>query len=260
MEIFEYHPECRNCGLYSELNNNTGIGGRGSTDPQIIFIGEGPGREEDKQGLCFVGPSGNSLLPALAALDREGIRWRLTNCSRCYPGETKVAVKHVRACRPFLINELDGCKPKIIVTLGLWAIKSLMNDFSFKLGNIRGNIYKFGDIPVIPTYHPAKALREGPEEGKETLKSIFRDIGFALEIIKSGKVYPEVKWVMVETIEQLNKLKELLLNSEQVALDFEYSVDLHKKAGRISNRLKTNQSVVGKNINKLSHLSRSGSI
>ncbi|HVN50364.1 MAG TPA: uracil-DNA glycosylase [Acidimicrobiales bacterium] len=138
--------------------------GMGDPDADLLFVGEGPGAEEDRQGLPFVGRSGQ-LLDRLM-LEELGItrdRVYIANVVKCRPPENRDPQPgEIEACRPYLERQIELIAPRVVVTLGKFAGQLLLNS---KVGitKLRGHEYPFGSAVLIPTLHPAYALRGGGE-------------------------------------------------------------------------------------------------
>lgn len=136
----------------------------GSGDPSadVMFVGEGPGAEEDKQGLPFVGRSGQ-LLDRL--IDEELGRTRAScyigNTTKCRPpGNRDPKPDEVEACWPYLDQQLDLIQPRVVITLGNFASKKLLAT-DVGITKLRGQAYPFRSGHLVPTFHPAAALRGG---------------------------------------------------------------------------------------------------
>lgn len=127
---------------------------------QLLVIGEGPGSGEDTLGLPFVGPSGELLKQEL---NRRGIfSYAVTNATRCYPGENKKDSEMdagVKACNPFLLEDIHAIRPKVILTLGAYATHSL--GFDDPMDTILCHTLEFEGVPVVVSYHPAYFMRFG---------------------------------------------------------------------------------------------------
>jgi DNA polymerase len=138
--------------------------GMGDPHADLLFIGEGPGAEEDKQGLPFVGRSGQ-LLDRLM-LEELGItreRVYIANVVKCRPPDNRDPLPgEIDACRPYLQRQIELIAPKVVVTLGKFAGQLLL-DSKVGITKLRGHEYPFGDAVLIPTLHPAYALRGGGE-------------------------------------------------------------------------------------------------
>jgi DNA polymerase len=138
--------------------------GMGDPHADLLFVGEGPGAEEDRQGLPFVGRSGQLLDKLL--LEEVGItrdRCYIANVVKCRPpGNRDPKPDEIAACRPWLDAQLEHLAPKVVVTLGNFATKTLL-DTTTGITKLRGKEYPFGDAVLIPTFHPAAVLRGGAE-------------------------------------------------------------------------------------------------
>jgi uracil-DNA glycosylase len=164
---------CRKCGL-SETRTQT-VFGQGNPAARLVFVGEAPGFEEDKQGLAFVGPAGQLLTRMIGAmgLTREDVF--ICNVLKCRPpGNRDPLADEILSCSPYLREQLSVIQPELIVALGAPAAKTLLNTTQ-SIGKLRGQFHEFylsgvtGDgpsVPVLPTYHPAYLLRSPEEKGK----------------------------------------------------------------------------------------------
>lgn len=139
----------------------------GSGDPgaDLMFVGEGPGAEEDRQGLPFVGRSGQ-LLDRLMLEEMGWTRDRcyIANVVKCRPpGNRDPEADEIAACRPYLEEQIRLIAPKVIVTLGNFSTKLLL-DTTEGITRLRGRTYGYGDAKLVPTLHPAAVLRGGGEK------------------------------------------------------------------------------------------------
>jgi uracil-DNA glycosylase len=153
---------CTRCALAA--GRTQVVFGMGRPDADLLFIGEGPGAEEDRQGLPFVGRSGKLLDRLLAEeLGMTRDECYIANVVKCRPPENRdPRPEEITACRPWLQQQIELIGPKVVVTLGRFAAQLLLetNDGITKL---RGRTYPFGDAVLVPTLHPAAALRGGAE-------------------------------------------------------------------------------------------------
>jgi DNA polymerase len=148
---------CTACGLCSTRTNV--VYGVGSARVPLVFVGEAPGRDEDLQGIPFVGRAGQLLTKIIAAigLDREDVY--ICNVLKCRPPENRnPAPDEILACRPYLERQLAILRPKVICTLGLFASQLLL-DSTAPIGKLRGRLFTQGGWRILPTYHPAALLR-----------------------------------------------------------------------------------------------------
>lgn len=178
------HKACR-CGL--KLTATQTVFGHGNPNSDIVFIGEAPGKDEDLQGLPFVGRAGKFLNEMLASikLNREDVY--LTNTVKYRPPENRDPTHDEKlACRKWLLAELDFVKPKIIIFLGRIAMNNFLPEF--KIGDVHGKLLvkKIDGFPTenfIALYHPAAAMYNGAL--RETLVKDFKQIPKILKKIKS---------------------------------------------------------------------------
>jgi uracil-DNA glycosylase len=149
--------DCRGCRLCAERNSI--VFGSGNPSAGILFIGEGPGANEDIQGEPFVGRAGKLLDRILAAIDLSRDSVYITNIVKCRPpGNRTPSREEVAACWWILEEQIRIMEPGVIVALGAPASRT-MTGSSEGIGKLRGKIHRYGNIPVIPTYHPAALLR-----------------------------------------------------------------------------------------------------
>ncbi|NLB79088.1 MAG: uracil-DNA glycosylase [Clostridiaceae bacterium] len=151
---------CNKCDLYKNRKNV--VIGRGSVKPTpILFVGEGPGEQEDIQGEAFVGRAGKLLDLLLDALEIKAQDYYITNVVKCRPPNNRIPTKNeVEACMPWLRYQFGVLKPSIVVCLGATAAKAII-DNDAKITKIRGKwVDRQGKILIIPTYHPAAVLRD----------------------------------------------------------------------------------------------------
>ena len=149
--------QCKKCGLY-KTKKNTVFGG-GNINADIMFVGEAPGRDEDIQGKPFVGRAGRLLNELLhdIGINREDVY--ITNCLKCRPPNNRdPKPEEIKACSAYLKQQIALVKPKVIATLGRYSTYELTNKKG-ALGSLRGRIFSFNNINVIPLYHPAYLLR-----------------------------------------------------------------------------------------------------
>lgn len=161
-ELAREASNCTRCPLAA--GRNTVVFGVGDPAADLVFVGEGPGREEDLRGEPFVGRSGQ-LLDRLV-LEEIGLtrdRFYIANTVKCRPpGNRDPLPAEVSSCRPYLEAQLDLIDPKVIVTLGNFATKLLL-DTTDGITRLRGRTYPYGRATLVPTFHPAAVLRGGGE-------------------------------------------------------------------------------------------------
>ncbi len=161
---------CRACALCQGRQH--AVPGEGSPRADVVFIGEGPGADEDRTGRPFVGRAGQLL----DAIITKGMRRRredvyIVNIVKCRPPANRVPLPdEVAACTPYLERQIDVLRPKVICALGTTAARWLLGT-SDSMARLRGKVHRYRTIPVIPTYHPAYLLRN-PAGKPETWKDI----------------------------------------------------------------------------------------
>ncbi|HXI12446.1 MAG TPA: uracil-DNA glycosylase [Thermoanaerobaculia bacterium] len=153
--------------------------GTGNPNADLMFIGEGPGRDEDLKGEPFVGRAGQLLTDIIKAmqLTRESVY--ITNVVKCRPPENRNPENdEMDACRPYLQRQIELIKPKVIVTLGRFALQSTLQK-AILISNVRGSWLAHGAIKLMPTYHPAYLLRT-PSAKKDVwadMKKVMTELG-----------------------------------------------------------------------------------
>jgi DNA polymerase len=156
---------CRDCRLCEQRKQ--AVLGVGDIEADWLFVGEGPGAEEDEKGEPFVGQAGKLLDAMLAAIDlQRGRKVYIGNVVKCRPpGNRTPETEETAACFPYLQRQIDLIRPKLIVALGKPAAETLLNT-EVKVGASRGRLFDYRGIPLIVTYHPAYLLRSLPEKAK----------------------------------------------------------------------------------------------
>jgi len=148
---------CRRCKLCE--GRSTIVFGSGNPRAELVVIGEGPGADEDAQGLPFVGRAGQLLTKMLASVDLAREEVYITNTVLCRPpGNRNPEADELAACRPFLDAKLGVIQPKVILALGSVATQALLRTKE-PIGKLRGRLHPFGSAVLVPTFHPAFLLR-----------------------------------------------------------------------------------------------------
>ena len=162
---------CPKCTLSQSRTN--AVPGEGPENAEIMFIGEAPGFHEDRQGRPFVGAAGQYLdeLLGLIGMDRQKVY--ITNVVKCRPPQNRDPQPHeMDACRPYLDCQIELIKPKVIITISRFAMMRWFPDK--KISEIHGRPKRFGDLVVVPMFHPAAALHQ--PSLKLTLEADFKRI------------------------------------------------------------------------------------
>ena len=157
--LYEPYKKCMVCPLGS-LGRTTVVFGEGNADADLLFIGEGPGKDEDQQGRPFVGRSGQLLNRALSHVGIARNDVYITNIVKCRPPSNRAPTPlEASSCMNLLlINQLKIIRPRIICTLGSIALNNLLGK-PCSITKMRGTPITWNDVTVIPTYHPAYILR-----------------------------------------------------------------------------------------------------
>lgn len=174
--------DCKACVL-CEARTQT-VFARGDASAELVFIGEGPGVDEDAQGAPFVGKAGQLLDKMIAAMGMRQDEVYICNIVKCRPPENREPLpQEVRACSAYLAEQLELVRPKVIVTLGNVPLKALFDVQGITKARGTWRLYK-GTTPVMPTYHPAYVLRNPTQQVKgdvwNDLKLVMKQLGRAI--------------------------------------------------------------------------------
>ena len=170
--------DCRRCKL--SKGRKTIVFGSGNPNAQLVFVGEGPGADEDEQGLPFVGRAGQLLTEMIEKgmkIPRPDVY--ICNIVKCRPPDNRKPEKdEVAACRQFVERQLDAIQPRVICVLGATAVETLLGTRQ-SMGSLRGKQFEFHGIPLIVTYHPAFLLRDPTKkrDAWEDLKLVMTLLG-----------------------------------------------------------------------------------
>jgi len=164
-ELREQIGDCQRCKL--SRNRTNIVFGEGNPDARMLFIGEGPGEDEDLQGRPFVGKAGVLLSRLIEKMELKRGDVYIGNIVKCRPpANREPEADEVTACRGFIERQIAIIRPSVIVTLGKVALQSLLNNTSLKITAARGKFLEYADIPVMPTFHPAYLLRNPADKWK----------------------------------------------------------------------------------------------
>jgi uracil-DNA glycosylase family 4 len=168
---------CTKCPLHKERTRT--VPGQGHPHPEIMFVGEGPGADEDRTGLAFVGAAGQLLTRMIEAMGLTRDEVFIANIVKCRPpGNRPPAPDEMAACLPYLREQIAALKPRVIVALGATALRGLL-DLETPISKLRGQWQDFAGIALMPTFHPAYLLRNPPAKHEvwEDLKAALQRIG-----------------------------------------------------------------------------------
>jgi len=150
--------DCTRCKLCN-LGRKQIVFGVGNPGADLMFVGEAPGRDEDIQGVPFVGRAGQKLTQIIEAIGLKRDEVYIANVIKCRPPENRnPEPDEVEQCEPFLFNQIDTIKPKVIVALGTFAARSLLKTMD-PISRLRGRVYDYRGAKLVPTFHPAFLLR-----------------------------------------------------------------------------------------------------
>ncbi len=177
--------DCSRCKLHGGRTNI--VFGVGDENAELMFVGEGPGEDEDRQGEPFVGRAGRLLTDIITkgmGLDRADVY--IANVVKCRPpGNRNPEPDEIVACEPFLARQIAIIRPKVLVTLGTFATQALLRN-RVPISRQRGNWHDYNGVPVMPTFHPAYLLRNA--SGKrlvwEDIQQVMERLG--LPVAKKG--------------------------------------------------------------------------
>ncbi len=169
--------DCKRCGLCTTRNNI--VFGQGNPNAELVFVGEGPGEDEDTSGLAFVGRAGQLLTKMIEAMGYTRDDVFICNIVKCRPpGNRRPEPSEIEACRPFVERQLRALRPKVVVTLGATATQALLRTDTV-ISKLRNTWQSWEGLPVMPTFHPSYLLRAPQEKGKawEDLKMVMTQLG-----------------------------------------------------------------------------------
>lgn len=164
---------CTKCGELVK-NRHSVVFGSGNPQAKLVFVGEAPGAEEDRQGLPFVGPAGQLLTKMIESIGLRREEVFIANVLKCRPPGNRPPKPHeIENCEPYLIAQLSMIRPKLICALGTFAAQTLLKTTT-PISSLRGKIHDYHGTPVLCTFHPAYLLRSPAEKRKawEDLKKL----------------------------------------------------------------------------------------
>lgn len=173
--IKDWIGDCRRCKLHG--GRKTIVYGQGSPTAQLMFVGEGPGADEDEQGLAFVGRAGQLLTDII----EKGLRIPrpevfIANVIKCRPPQNRnPEPDEILACQPFLQRQIEAIRPRVLIGLGKFAAQWLLKTAE-PISRLRGRFGEYQGIPVMPTWHPAYLLRNPPAKREvwEDMKAVLK--------------------------------------------------------------------------------------
>ncbi len=149
--------DCTRCKLHQ--GRTTLVFGVGRPDADLMFVGEAPGRDEDQQGEPFVGPAGQLLTKIIEAIGLTRDQVYIANVIKCRPPQNRnPELDEVQTCEPFLFQQLDVIRPRVVVALGAFAVRTLLRSEQ-SISRLRGQVFDYRGAKLVPTFHPAFLLR-----------------------------------------------------------------------------------------------------
>jgi len=170
--------DCTRCKLHSTRTHI--VYGVGNPRADLMFVGEAPGRDEDKQGIPFVGRAGQLLTKIIEAIDLQRDDVYIANVIKCRPPNNRnPELDEIQTCQPFLFAQIDAVHPKVIVALGACAVRTLLQSED-AISRLRGRVFDYRGVKLVPTFHPAYLLRNPGKkrdvwEDMKTVRSILRE-------------------------------------------------------------------------------------
>lgn len=169
--------DCRLCRLHEGRANL--VFGVGNPNAELVFVGEGPGKDEDLQGEPFVGAAGQLLTRIIEAMGFKRSDVYICNVVKCRPPENRTPQgDEMDTCKPFLLKQLDIINPRVIVALGNVAVKALL-ETNDGISSLRGRFHDFRGVKLMPTFHPAYLLRN-PNDKRlvwDDMKMVLGELG-----------------------------------------------------------------------------------
>ena len=172
--------DCRRCRLADGRQQI--VFGAGNPKARLMFVGDGPGYEEDRKGEPFVGPAGQLLTKIIQAINFKRSRVYICNVIKCRPpGNRNPAPDEIEACVPFLQRQIAAIKPDYICALGTFAARTLLTSRE-PVARLRGRLHSVGGIEILVTYHPAYLLRN-----VEKKRDVWEDMQLLMQAMENAK-------------------------------------------------------------------------
>ncbi|MCY3842898.1 MAG: uracil-DNA glycosylase [Acidobacteria bacterium] len=179
-QVREQLGPCTRCKLHS--GRTTLVFGVGNPDADLMFVGEAPGRDEDREGIPFVGRAGQLLTRIIEAIDLRRDDVYIANVIKCRPPDNRnPEPDEVQTCEPYLFAQIDCIRPRVIVALGSFAARTLLRDERTSITRVRGKVFAFRGAQLIPTFHPAFLLRS-PDRKRE----VWEDMKLVRSLLRAG--------------------------------------------------------------------------
>ena len=223
------NPNCQLCGLWESAETPC-LFGRGPKRAKIMIVGEAPGELEDRTGRPFQGRPGKLLDDMLEAAGIDRSDCYITYAVKCHPPENRPpSAAEAKTCKPYLETEIATVKPKFILTLGATALKSLTR--KAKITELHGQQFDYAGATVVPTFHPAAALRD-PARLSPMRKDVIK---FGHIVQGNMPSVDELHWEVIRTMDQWNQFIGEFTESREVAIDIETTgLDRHAEGAGIN--------------------------
>jgi DNA polymerase len=177
--------DCSRCKLHA-LGRRQVVFGAGNPDADLMFVGEAPGADEDIKGVPFVGKAGQLLTKMIQAINLERDQVYIANVIKCRPpGNRNPEPDEIATCEPFLFQQIDAVRPRVIVALGSFAAKTLLRTEE-SISRLRGRVYDFRGAKLIPTFHPSFLLRS-PDRKRDAWEDLKRARALLSATVGSGE-------------------------------------------------------------------------
>jgi DNA polymerase len=176
--------ECTRCKLHT-LGRQQIVFGTGSMNAELMFVGEAPGADEDSQGVPFVGRAGQLLTKMIEAMGLRREEVYIANVLKCRPpGNRNPEPDEIQTCQPFLFRQLASIQPKVVIALGAFAARTLL-DTQDPISKLRGRVFDFRGAKLIPTFHPSFLLRS-PGNKREAWEDLKLALGLLGRQVPAG--------------------------------------------------------------------------
>jgi uracil-DNA glycosylase len=171
--------DCTRCKLHTQGRTQI-VFGVGNPEADLMFVGEAPGADEDAQGIPFVGRAGQLLTKIIEAIGLKREDVYIANVIKCRPpGNRNPEQDEVETCEPFLFQQIDVIRPKVVVALGTFAARTLLRTLD-PISRLRGRVFDYRGAKLVPTFHPAYLLRN-PSSKRE----VWEDMKLVRQLLRS---------------------------------------------------------------------------
>lgn len=183
--LAEQISECTACALCEGCQQK--VPGQGDPRAPLMLIGEGPGEQEDRQGLAFVGPAGQLLTKMLEAIQIPRERVYICNIVKCRPPQNRTPLpEEMAACEPHLRAQWALVQPKMILLLGSTAVRGVLGE-NYRITRCRGQWYERSGVPVLATFHPSALLRDQARK-----REAWADLKLVRQKLEEMNLYPDL--------------------------------------------------------------------